>query len=244
MRAGRSLTISIGRVTVAERRSRSLVTTLASVTAVATMLVGCSDAVDPAAGPAAGEANDAASPPAADPNATPATTSGDLSQDDLPAPEALGRDWQYRVDMGNAEDGYVGSGEPAIAREPQSVIAALTPLGCRPVSLPTPNRALEVTYQRKATPGVGLILQFADEATASEFFDGHAAGLRQCVDAPRINVEIVRDAAGVFVTTRTEELGETPSWVEAMAISDDEVTLIAVADPTARGIRTVTAAIT
>ena len=218
-----------------KHRPRSLTTTLACVAVVATMLVGCSDTVDPAADPA--------SPTAADPNATPDATSGDLSQDDLPAPEDLGPDWKYRVDMGNAEDGYVGSGEPAIAREPESVIAALTPLGCRPVPLPTPDRALEVTYQRKATPGVGLILQFDDQATATEFFDGHAEGLRRCVSAPRVNVEIVRDATGVFVTTRTEELGETPSWVEAMAVSDNEVTLIAVADPTARGIRSVTTAI-
>jgi hypothetical protein len=241
VRAGRCRTISIGPATVAERRSRP-VAAFAGAAVLLTILASCSDGTaDTAASPATA---DEASSHSADPEAIPAPTSGDLGQDDLPAPEDLGRDWKYRVDLGNAEDGYVGSGEPATARDPETVMAALTPLGCRPVPLPTPTRALEVTYERGQTPGVGLILQFVDGSTAAQFFNSHADGLRRCVGAPRIDVEILRDAPGTFVSTRTEELGETPTWVEGMTVTANEVTLIAVADPSKRGVSAVVGAVT
>jgi len=114
------------------------------------------------------------------PSRTPAARSGDLGQEDLPAPSALGGRWEYRIDKGSAEDGYLGSGEPAIARDPASVLAAITPLGCRPGELPMPVSALEVTYARGKLPGVGLLLQFVDEDTAARFFSGHADVLDRC----------------------------------------------------------------
>ena len=220
-------------------------TALAVVASIASALLitSCTGADQQAAPLARSEA----AAEAADPTATPPARSGDLGQDDLPQPEDLGDGWAYRVDLGNPEDGYLGSGEPATARDPAAVLAAMTPLGCQPVELPMPQRALEVTYEREGSvPGVALVLQFANEGEAASFFATHADVIRGCVGGRRVDVRVELDVDDPqrFVSTRTEQLGETPSWVEGMTVTGNEVTLIAVADPTQRGIDSVTAAIT
>lgn len=174
---------------------------------------------------------------------TPAARSGDLGQEDLPRPEQLGDGWDYRVDEGNAEEGYVGSGKPAIARDPASVVAAITPLGCRSRPLPVPARALEVTYQRDTVPGVAMVLQFGSAEPAREFFATHSSVVQNCVGAARITVKVLVASGDEFVSTRTEELGETPTWVEGMSVAGDRVTLVAVADPSGRGVGAVMAAL-
>ena len=202
------------------------------------LLTGCSEDPDPEATRAERlpERKHAVS------SGPPDSRSGDLGQEDLPTPEALGKGWEYRIDNGNPEDGYVGSGEPAIARDPASVMAAITPLGCSPQQLPTPARALEVTYQRNSVPAVGLVLQFVEAEAAEQFFATHTDVLRDCVDAKRVDVEVLHDSSSGFVSSRTEQLGQTPSWVEGLTVDGEEVTLIAVADPTRRGVQSVIAA--
>jgi hypothetical protein len=174
----------------------------------------------------------------------PDSRSGDLGQEDLPPPADLGSGWEYRVDKGSAEDGYLGSGEPAIARDPASVLAAITPLGCRPGRLPMPEAALEVTYAREALPGVGLLLQFADEDSARRFFTEHARVLSTCSADGGANVAIKTRTENLLVTTRRDEVGGTPPWAEGVALRGDEVMLIAVADASVAGIRSVTSALT
>lgn len=173
----------------------------------------------------------------------PEARSGDLGIEDLPEPHKLGAGWEYRVDLGNPEDGYRGSGEPATARDPASVLAAIAPLGCRPVRLPMPSRALEVTYTRGEQPAVGLALRFSDESAARQFFDGHAAVVRQCTTSRRIDVTVERDTDWLFVSTRTEQLGETPSWTEGMRISASEVMLVAVAETSRKNVQAVLSAL-
>jgi hypothetical protein len=168
--------------------------------------------------------------------------SGPLSQRDLPAPEDLGGGWRYRVDRGDPEEGYVGSGEPAIARDPESVIDAITPLGCQPQQLPKPEHALEVTYRRAATPGVGLVLQFASSASADRFFATHSDVVTGCVDSRKVNIRVLTASENVLLSTRTEQLGQTPTWVEGARLEGRTVTLIAVADPSRRGIDALTSA--
>jgi hypothetical protein len=249
VRAGRFPITSIGRATVADltrhgttgRGSTALAVAISIATAL--LIASCTGA-DQQAAPLEGSEPGAE---ALDPTATPPARSGDLGQEDLPVPEDLGDGWAYRVDLGNPEDGYVGSGEPATARDPAGVLAAMTPLGCQTVELPMPQRALEVAYERDGrVPGVALVLQFADEGSAASFFKTHAAVIRDCVGARRIDVRVELDVDDPprFISTRTEQLGETPSWVEGMTVAGDEVRLIAVADPTQRGIDSVTAAIT
>jgi hypothetical protein len=174
------------------------------------------------------------------PSGSPDSRSGDLGQEDLPPPSELGRGWEYRVDKGSAEEGYLGSGEPAIARDPASVLAAITPLGCRPGQLPMPEAALEVTYTRRDLPGVGLLLQFADDDAAGLFFTEHAGVLQRCSADGGANVSIEAHTDQLLVTTRMDEVGGTPAWTEGVGLRGAEVMLIAVADPSDRGVRTVT----
>ncbi len=174
----------------------------------------------------------------------PSSRSGGLGQEHLPEPNELGRGWEYRVDRGNAEDGYRGSGEPATAREPNSVLAAITPLGCRPAPLPQPRSALEVTYARGELPGVGLLLRFDDESSARRFFSTHAQVLERCVGSRHIALRVEERRESLIVTTRTEELGRTPAWTEGMGQSGTDVMLVAVADPSKRSVRTVVTALT
>jgi hypothetical protein len=161
---------------------------------------------------------------------TPDTTSGPLTQDDLPRPSDLGPRWSYRVDLGSIEDGYVGSGAPAISRDPTEVVAALTPLGCRPVDLPVPEHALEVTYRQGAKPGVGLLLSFDDTTSAHSFFSAHAGVLRECVGGTRLPGRIMIDDEDAFVSVRTERLPHSPTWTEGMSLAGEQVLLLAATD--------------
>lgn len=161
---------------------------------------------------------------------TPGTTSGPLQQSHLPSPSELGPRWSYRVDPGSVEDGYVGSGAPAIAREPAEVVAALTPLGCRPADLPLPAHALEVTYQRGATPGVGLLLEFDDSSTAQRFFTVHTDALRSCLERNRVNGRLAIDGPSSFVSVRKERLPGTPTWTEGIHLDGARALLVAAAD--------------
>jgi hypothetical protein len=174
----------------------------------------------------------------------PASRVDDLGQEDLPVPGDLGRGWDYRVDHGNAEDGYVGSGQPATAREPGSVLAAITPLGCRPGRLPRPESALEVTYVKGKVPGVGVVLRFDEAQTARRFFVAHAQVLSRCVGSDHVDLAVKSQSDSLLVTTRAEQLGETPEWTEGVGLQGDEVMLIAVADTTSTGVRSVISALT
>ena len=144
----------------------------------------------------------------------------------------MGPHWSYRVDPGSSEDGYRGNGTPAMARDPQEVVGALTPLGCRPVILPTPKSALEVTYgHRDGTPAVGLLLEFESSDVAADFFDRRSAALRDCVDWKRATAEIdvLRDETDSFVSVRDEQVGGTPVWTEGVKRSETRVMFVAVA---------------
>jgi hypothetical protein len=225
---------------VTRRRAWSLPLTAA---VIAALLSGCTGAVG--SPEARGVDTDRRTPTTADtgPPDAPAARSGDLGQEDLPQPSDLGRGWSYRVDNGNAEDGYLGSGEPAIARDPVSVLAAITPLGCRPGRLPMPVAALEVTYTRGDLPGVGLLLQFGDDAAAARFFAEHSGVLDRCAGSSRVELSIKRHTEDLLVSTRVEQLGETPVWTEGVGLRGTEVMLIAVADPSGAGVRSVISAL-
>ncbi len=213
---------------------------------LAALVSGCTGGAD-SGGPidAADASTERAMPSTAGalPSGPPDSRSGDLGQEDLPPPSDLGRGWEYRVDKGSAEEGYLGSGEPAIARDPADVLAAITPLGCRPGQLPMPEAALEVTYTRRDLPGVGLLLQFADDDAAGRFFTEHAGVLQRCSTNGGANVSIEQRTDDLLVTTRVEQLGGTPAWTEGVGLRGAEVMLIAVADPSDRGVRTVTSAL-
>ena len=201
-------------------------------------LTGCTGngAIDAAVPPPA-------TPAPAEPIDRPSSRVGDLGQEDLPEPADLGHGWGYRVDHGNPEDGYVGSGQPATAREPKSVLAAITPLGCRPGDLPRPESALEVTYAKGKLPGVALVLRFGDDQMAGHFFAEHSRVLTRCVGSRGVDMVVEAASDRLIVTTRTEQLGDTPVWTEGVGRRGDEVMLVAVADPSPAGVRSVISAL-
>lgn len=224
---------------VADLSRRRLVAGSSALGLMLLSLTGCTGTatIDAAVPSAAGAVQD-------EPIDRPDSRVGDLGLEDLPVPADLGRGWDYRVDLGNAEDGYVGSGQPATAREPESVLAAITPLGCRPRQLPKPESALEVTYSKGKVPGVGLVLRFSDSQNAERFFAEHAQVLKRCVGSKGVDLAVERASNRLIVTTRTEQLGGTPVWTEGIGLQGEEVMLIAVADPTAVGVRSVLSALT
>ena len=167
--------------------------------------------------------------PSADPASPPSATSGSLRRATLPAPARLGPGWAYRVDPGSAEEGYVTSGQPATARDPDEVAVALTPFDCpdlaEPPALPTPRRALEVTYVHRhgAAPGVGLVLDLASAGQAATFVREYVAAQAACsagrarvADATAVEV-LSRDPAGAVVRRRDSPAAGSGVWVEGIA---------------------------
>jgi hypothetical protein len=143
----------------------------------------------------------------------------------------LGPQWEYRVDNGRSEDGYQGNGTPAMSRDVDEVVAALTPLGCRPVQLPTPDSALEVTYGRAdGTPAVGLVLEFSSPEVAVSFFQRRAQVMRTCQESrhARATVTVLSDRPDLLIAQRDEHLGATPLWTEGVKRVETRVLFVAV----------------
>lgn len=218
------------RPSAAARPGLPVVGVLRVVTGVTAVLLvaGCGGAAAPGAAPDATSTTDVAPEPSASPAES---TSGSLTKDSLPDPKSLGSRWQYRVEAGGAEEGFTGNGTPALARDPREVVMVLTPLGCRPVRLPVPTSALEVTYAHaRGTPAVGLLLEFADAGAAAKFFNTRAEAMRDCVSWSKAQAEVtvLRDTGTSFVSVRAEDVGDTPVWTEGVRRSGARVLFVAV----------------
>ena len=112
---------------------------------------------------------------------TPAASSGSLSQHSFPRPHRLGAGWAYAVDPGNTEEGYLGNGTPALARDPHEMVQAAVPLGCaRHVALPTPAHVLEVDYSYRRTKVIAVRMSFRDPAGATGFYGARNADVTDC----------------------------------------------------------------
>jgi hypothetical protein len=226
------------------RRSRQW--RLASVTVAAALLTGCSGARshDPAADAAAtpsgspstratATASPSAPPDAPSPGdlATPATTAGPLSRSSFPRPATLGAGWNYSVDPGDAEEGYLGNGTPALARSPQEVVQAALPLGCpRRGSLPLPEHALEVDYTYRATKVIAVRMAFADRTSATAFYDRRTDGLVACrgrsggAALGPLVTRVTPLSATVLLSDRTPA---SDPWTELAVADGSDVVLVA-----------------
>ena len=208
----------------------------------ATALVSCT-ADEPAARPApatvsgrdSAEASPSASessePPGPGEMETPGTTAGELSRRSFPTPRQLGHGWKYSVDAGDAEEGYLGNGTPALERNPREVVAAAVPFGCpRAARMPTPAHALEVDYSAEGVKVIAIRADFGDDATARSFFEGRAESIRACEgrDGGQAIGVLVGSAHawgdGVLVSDRTPR---SDPWVELSMLDDDQVVLLA-----------------
>jgi hypothetical protein len=188
----------------------------------------------PASSPTAATAEGPSDPDADDDHPaleTPGTSSGPLTRRDFPRPRELGPDWSYRVDMGDAEEGYTGNRTPVLERDPGEVAMLAVPFGCaRPVDVPVPEHALEVDYTAGGVSVVAVRASFGDPRTASRFFGTRARLLRGCAgtvvsEAEGVLVDEVRRlSATALLNDRTPE---SDPWVELAVHDGDQVVLIA-----------------
>jgi hypothetical protein len=155
----------------------------------------------------------------------------------MPLAAALGPRWTSRVDPGNAEDGYTGNGTSVVARDPHDVADALLPLGCASESvyatpMPVPKHALEADYAYKPTGAhaIGLVLEYADAASASRMVRLYTDALRRC-RAGAGGTMVVRversPGAGLFASTQVDTVAHE-TWRELVAPAGRVVRLIAV----------------
>lgn len=163
--------------------------------------------------------------------ATPATTAGSLSRRSFPRPHQLGARWSYAVDPGDAEEGYLGNGTPAIERDPREIVQLAVPFGCsRPSPMPQPAHALEVDYSAGGVKVIAIRGEFADAATAEEFFTGRAGNLDRCRGRSggqaigTLVARIDRAGAGVLLSDRTPD---SDPWTELAVLDGDQVVLVA-----------------
>lgn len=162
---------------------------------------------------------------------TPATTAGTLSRASFPRPKALGAGWEYAVDPGDAEEGYLGNGTPVLERDPAEIVQLAVPFGCaRRAVMPAPSHALEVDYAADGVKVIAIRGEFADAAAAEEFFGARAANLERCrgrsggqaIGAIVARTEPVRD--DVLLNDRTPD---SDPWAELALLDGDQVVLVA-----------------
>jgi hypothetical protein len=234
------------------RDRRRLHRTLLAATAVAVLTGGCSGTPQarPAPTPAPSVAADTESPAEPSPAGTateaetttpsgapepgsmqtPGRTSGELSRRDFPRPQALGGQWRYAVDSGDAEEGYVGNGTPALARSPREIVQTAVPFGCpRPARMPLPEHALEVDYAAGGTAVIAIRSQFADSTSARAFFSSRRDNLRACVGrgagavGPLVT-DIQTFGRETLLNGRTQR---SDPWTELAVLDGDSVVLLA-----------------
>lgn len=179
------------------------------------------------------------SPPATPPSeaasptglTTPATRAGSLSRRSFPRPDELGPGWSYAVDPGDAEEGYLGNGTPALERDPREIVQLAVPFGCsRPSPMPQPAHALEVDYDAGGVKVIAIRGEFAGTAEAKTFFTGRAGNLDRCRGRSggqaigTLVARVDRPGAGVLLSDRTP--GSDP-WTELAVLDGDQVVLVA-----------------
>jgi hypothetical protein len=159
------------------------------------LLAGCggaSSAAEPAA--PAQEAHVDLEPA---PVPTPDRTAGPLSERQLPRGEDLGEDWTAYAHPGGGESGVIANGSSAQRREVGGVMDGLRPIGCPEravaITLPRPAHALEGSYRGpRDAPGVSLVLQFGDRATAERFLTRLGRQVDACPDVPVDDPDVPR----------------------------------------------------
>lgn len=135
------------------------------------------------------------------------------------------------MDPGDAEEGYLGNGTPALARDPDEVVLTAVPLGCdRKAPLPTPEHVLEVDYSFHDTSVIALRMRFEDDGAARTFYDNRRENLRVC--RGRSGGQAVGVLVGKLQELRRDALlsDRTPDsdpWTELAVLDGSDVVLMA-----------------
>ncbi len=164
-------------------------------------------------------------PPAA--TTAPPSTAGRLDARSLPVPNG----WRTTVLKDSDENGSRGNGTWVHARDPRYAAQDVITLGCADVTrddYADPSNALEGNYRNDSgAPGVGLVLDFADQAAAAAYFGLYLRQVKACgPDAP-VQTTIVSDSGGL-IDRRTYPDSE---WTEIAKQTGTAVTLVILSDP-------------
>ena len=170
-------------------------------------------------------------PPAPGHLTPPASSAGPLSRSSFPKPEELGAGWRYSIDPGDAEEGYLGNGTPALARDPREIVQSALPFGCpRRDVLPGPQHALEVDYSYRRTKVIAVRLSFARAASARTFYERRRAALAACrgrSGGRAIGPLVTRVDRLTSTAVLSDRTPTSDPWSELAVLDRDDVVLVA-----------------
>lgn len=168
-------------------------------------------------------------PPPPAPTAAPASTAGRLSAASLPVPAG----WQTKALPSSDEDGTRSNGTWVHERDARYAALDVITLGCADVTrddFTDPTTALEGNYvSADDEPGVGLVLDFANEVAATRYFGLLQAQVQACTttDDP-LRTTVVTNEADELIDQRTYADSQ---WIEVARRHGTAVTLIILSDP-------------
>ncbi len=160
------------------------------------------------------------------PSTPAASAAGGLTEKTLPAPPG----WKPVVAAGGPDEGYIGNGTAARARDPRYAAYEILAIGCAPVTRADwtdPTGALEVELGNGSQQGFGEALQFATAANATTWFTVWKQQLTACTDVP--NVTIVTQGPNRLIGRRDYGSGE--SYAELALVEGRLIRLYILADP-------------
>jgi hypothetical protein len=167
-------------------------------------------------------------PPPPPPTGPAPSTAGSLSAASLPIPAG----WQTAVLVGGDEEGFRGNGTWVHARDPRYAAQDVIAVGCAAVTrddYADPTAALEGNYQNHSgDPGIGLVLEFADEQAAIKYFGLYRGHVEACTTRQTpVRTAIVPTVDGL-VDRRTYP---DSKWTEIVERNARRITLIILSDP-------------
>jgi len=179
-------------------------------------------------------------PPPPPPSGPAPSTAAELSAASLPIPAG----WRTVALAGGDEEGFEGNGTWVHARDPRYAAYDVIGVGCASVTrdeYTDPTAALEGNYESKSgAPGIGLVLEFADDADAARYFDLYTQQVRACTAGNgSVRTTIVSDTDGL-VDRRTYPDSD---WTEIARQTGSRITMIILTDPGHRISRAATRAI-
>jgi hypothetical protein len=167
-------------------------------------------------------------PPPPQPTGPAPSTAGELNAAALPVPAG----WRTAKLKGGDEQGFDGNGTWVHARDPRYAAQDVITIGCAEVTrddYTDPTSALEGNLRsRTGEPGVGLVLQFPDEASATHYFALYTRQVQACTEPH----DPVRTALLPGVTGLADRRTYPDSeWTEVGRQVGRRVTLIVLSDP-------------
>jgi hypothetical protein len=167
-------------------------------------------------------------PPPPQPTGPAPSTAGELDAAALPVPAG----WRTAKLKGGDEQGFDGNGTWVHARDPRYAAQDVITIGCADVTrddYTDPTAALEGNLRnRSGEPGVGLALQFADEAAAAHYFTLYIRQVQACTHADDpVRTTLLPGVSGL-ADRRTYPDGK---WTEVGRQVGRRVILIVLSDP-------------